>query len=594
MNAASPPEISSVSQCECSWTTNSKMYRLYISRLLFIDTVEEVTLRLARVRKQWGSHRPIGIRVVNESVHVGRTSLKPISANPGWIGVGWDDNDTRHMHVEEIRNGIASTSGDSANCSDAACFNISSSQGLMLVLEVVGGEEGHVTYGVGMLNSTAILRKNQHYTKYPVYLFPTQAAIDSETVYAIAEVEVRSSEWDGRREDGITPLEYDFGSVRVSTLDFYFPSFMLNDEGSYVVTNVISVMNTTVDTALAMQLLPLHDACAYISVEPAHVVTVRPQQRAYFTATWTIGECACMKKLHLQLLVNGPRPVSAPIIINVHSSTPQPNAIDTPYHYWLNAACITNRHFSPSDEFPLLLSLLPVFRPSVQRHKNGSRGAVTHDLEDGTPFIAEAVTIVGALNGNSMVYPVSADSSTQGVQPVSAHSQGPQSGVTMLPFDAPAVDVSQKTCRCILRLGTIRGFPMVSEFAASASSAFQVSITLLDQQGWKVVTSETQPQYQSASGSLQWDDELELWKWPGAKCQQFLRLNLAEVRPYDGDTVPIGAALVSLSTLDRIHPCTGFNVAFYVYETYSLYDSLHTSSLLMTGASITFLELPMV
>ncbi|CCD14416.1 unnamed protein product, partial [Trypanosoma congolense IL3000] len=574
MNILPPLEDPFVSSCEPPLEHNERMYSLRVVRLVFVDTAEGASQRLDRARGQWGSYKPIGIQVMSESTQLGGTSFKPITSNHGWIGIDWEDG-------EEAE---GSNGGD-------ICLTISGSEGLVLVLEVVGMEEDRLTYGVGMLN-TGVAREKRCCMKFPVYLFPTQAAVDCETVYAIAEVEIRSSVCDRCHFECFDGPECVFGPLRLSTVNFYFPSFILNDSGCYVVSNVLSVFNVTTDAALAIQLVPLRDAHDCIYVEPSCVVTVDPQERVFFSATWKLGGRACMRKLEAQIVVNGSVSPSVPIIINIHNTTPQPCTTDVPYHYWLNTTCVTNTQLSPADEFPSFLDLLPAFRLSTDDLKSGTGCTVVRDADKRRTLNVDAITIVGAPSGRSLVYSIGENSTSLVTSPFSVQKPNTQIGLKTFGPNVPTVNISQKTCQCIVRLGRIRGFPMVSEFAASVSSAFQVTITLLDQQGWKVVVGETRPQYQSASGNIQWEDELELWKWPGAKCRQFLRLNLMEVRPYDGDAIPIGAALVSLNSLERIRLRVGFNVAFYVYETYSLYDTLHTSSLLMTDASITFKEMP--
>lgn len=51
------------------------------------------------------------------------------------------------------------------------------------------------------------------------------------------------------------------------------------------------------------------------------------------------------------------------------------------------------------------------------------------------------------------------------------------------PARGPVLDLYQKTCRCTIVLGTIHGFPMVYETLTGISPSFQISLTLLDQQG---------------------------------------------------------------------------------------------------------------
>ncbi|ESL09249.1 hypothetical protein TRSC58_03034 [Trypanosoma rangeli SC58] len=555
-------------------THQRETYKLYINRIVFTDTAEENSQWLARVKRQWGSDQPIAIRVMNESEHLGTTTPQMIRSHTGWTGISWTDGESEAVGIE-----------------------VPSHQGPMLVLEVVGGKNALSIYGTGLINSSGMVTEKRQYAKYCVHLFPTQTAFDSKTVFAIAEAEIRSSAWDGRHGDEFAPLEYNFGSVRVSTLDFYFPSFMLTGTGEYIVSSAMCAMNMTENDALAMQLVPLAGARDYISVEPSHVITVKPQQRVYFTATWSISERACMKELQMQLVVNGSRPPSAPITISVHNSSPQPKSADTPYLYWLNTTCVTNRQFSMSQEFPLVRALLPVFRlvSNGRVAGLGSEGvivALDKDKGENVLVRADGVPVVSALTAGLAT--LGFDSSFTG----DAWAQE-NYNAWMMPDDArrfalggPRLNLSEKTCQCAIHLGTIRGFPMVYEVLTGISPLFQVSLTLLDQQGWQVVKGETNASYQSASGSLRWDDQLVLRKWPGASSKQFARLNLTEVRPRDGDETPIGAALVSLYRLDCTRLQVGIQLAFHVYETYSLYDTLHSSSLLMTDAFITFSELP--
>ncbi|RNF24271.1 uncharacterized protein Tco025E_02630 [Trypanosoma conorhini] len=555
-------------------THETETYKLYINRMIFIDTAEENSQWLTRVKRQWGSDQPIAIRVMNESEHLGTTSPQMIGSHTGWTGVSWAGGESEVVGIE-----------------------VPNHQGPMMVLEVVGGKNSLSIYGTGLINSSGMVTEKRQYAKYCVHLFPTQTAFDSETVFAMVEAEIRSSAWDGRHGDEFAPLEYNFGSVRVSTLDFYFPSFMLTGTGEYIVSSVMCAMNMTENGALAMQLVPLAGARDYISVEPPQVITVKPQQRVYFTATWSIAERACMKELQMQLAVNGSQPPSAPITISVHNSPPQPKTADTPYLYWLNTTCVTNRQFSMSQEFPLVCALLPVFR-FVSNGRAAGLGAegviVALDKDKGENVLvrADGVPVVSALTAGSAT--TRFDSSFAGGSWAQANHNAWRmpDDVRRFALDGPRMNLSEKTCQCTIHLGTIRGFPMVYEVSTGISPSFQVSLTLLDQQGWQVVKGETKASYQSASGSLRWDDELVLTKWPGATSKQFARLNLTEVRPRDGDETPIGAALVSLYRLDRTRLQVGIQLAFHVYETYSLYDTLHSSSLLMTDAFITFSELP--
>ncbi|KAG8346653.1 hypothetical protein ERJ75_000136800 [Trypanosoma vivax] len=553
-----------------------ELYKIVIKRLVFIETTEDSNKWLCRARRQWGSGKPIAVRVTENERPLGISSFVTVEKHDGWVGAEWESD----MNLN----------------ADGGMGTGVSSHGLMLVLEIVGGEREGSTLGMGIFNGAPLIVDKRHCAKFPVFMFPTQTTIDQETVYAILEFEVRSNALSGEVSDGLSTLEYDFGSVRVSTLNFYFPSFMLTKKGEYTVSSVISAMNVTEDASLAMQLVSLSDARYYISAVPAHVITVKPRQRVYFAATWRNGEQASTKKLQMHLAINGSRPPSSPIIVNVHNSIPQPLASDTPYHFWVNTTCVTNRHFSLSQELPLLLALLPAFGVSSELCESGAGAegiVVALDKDRGLDvlFRADGVPIAAGLgkktNANPYVrtcYPFN------GLPETSDELASPHLSKTVA-FDRPFLDLSQKTCQCVIHLGTILGFPMVYESARGTTPSFQVDITLLDQKGWHIIAGETQPRHQSASGSLQWEDKLILCKWPGAESKQFIRLNLTEVGPHDGDTTPMGAALVSINRLDRTQARVNINVAFHVYETYSLYDTLHTSSLLMRGAFVTFSEL---
>lgn len=127
-------------------------------------------------------------------------------------------------------------------------------------------------------------------------------------------------------------------------------------------SNVLCAMNMTESSALAMQLVPRGRAASYLATVPEQIITVRPQQRVYFTVTWILTQKAYMGHLEMQLRVNGVHQVSAPIIIQVHMSIPQHTVTDSPYHYWINTTCVTNRPMLSSQELPILKAALPVHR----------------------------------------------------------------------------------------------------------------------------------------------------------------------------------------------------------------------------------------
>ena len=122
------------------------------------------------------------------------------------------------------------------------------------------------------------------------------------------------------------------------------------------------------------------------------------------------------------------------------------------------------------------------------------------------------------------------------------------------------------------------------------SPAYRVSVTPLSKD-WKVLRGETEPAYQSMSGSLHWQGELHVQKDPEASPVQCLRLNLSEINRRDeNDETVIGAAIVSLSDFRCIKQIFPLCIAFFVYDSCSLYDHLSSSALLMKDASIRFVD----
>ncbi|EPY27768.1 hypothetical protein STCU_05570 [Strigomonas culicis] len=489
----------------------------------------------------------------------------------GWVGVSWDDDD-----------GIVVPIADDP----------------VLLLEVASvTKKGNKCLGIGVLHTQAMLCEDRQYAKMCVHMLPTAAAIDSTTVHIVAEVEVHSNLLDEPPENNYIPLEYNYGSVRVSTLDFYYPSFFLSSTGQYIISNVVCAMNMTESSSLAMQLLPRGLAASYVQTNPPQVITVRPQQRVYFSGTWLLSQAACMRSMELQLTVNGSQRPTAPIIIHVHNSVPQPASSDLPYHYWVNTTCVTNRAMMPSQELPLIKTILPVHRLIGNGPVDQTEGMiVAFDKDKGEQVLVQAnglpVEMGDRPSHNTLDVTSMADLLSSAVAfNTNASFVVSDRSAFASPARGPLLDLSQKTCLCTIVLGTIRGFPMVYETSTGVSPSFQVSLTLLDQTGWQLERGETLPSYQSASGSLRWTEELVLRKWPGAQSTQFVRLNLTEVRARDGDETPIGCGLISLRSMKRTYIHSSLSVAFFVYETYSLYDQLGSPSLLMKDVNVVFSQM---
>ncbi|CCW61995.1 unnamed protein product [Phytomonas sp. EM1] len=563
---------------------------LHITRFRLVETAEETSQWSSRSKHQWDATSPIIIHVKSKLVRIGTTPPKMIKYDrQGWTGAVWglDAGIEIPLHEEP-----------------------------MLLLEVASANHPNKIIGLAAFNAQSIATEGNQYSKYCLHITPTQTAIDSEAVHAVLDVEIHSSLLDEPPEGNYMPLEYNYGAVRVSTVDFYYPPFLLSTTGQYIISNVICVMNMTESSSLAMQLIPLKEASMYISVEPPNVITVRPQQRMYFSATWVHSQKACMRALEIRLVVNGLQRPSAPIVVKVHITVPQPTTTNIPYHYWVNTTCITNRHMLASQELPILRAILPVYRVlSSGGFVDPTEGMiVAFDKDKGEQVLLRTDGMPLAMsrpsnhwNKLAMDSAFRRDGTMQGIDLTEAaitdlfsesvlNANGSfvvrdADQIDTFPVRGPLLNLYQKTCMCTIVLGTIYGFPMVSGLLTGISPSFQVSITLLDQKGWQVVIGETLPSYQSASGSLRWIEHLVLLKWPGADSTQFIRLNLTEVRPQDGDETPIGAGLISLNKMDRIHAVNSLSVAFYVYETYSLYDQLNSSSLIMKDVKVIFSEM---
>lgn len=510
----------------------------------------------------------------------------------------------------------------------------------------------------------------------------------------------------GSGDVGFTTLEYNYGAVRLSTVDFFYPSFYLSGRGQYILSNVLCAMNMTESNALAMRLVPLKEACDYLQTAPSSFITVRPQQRAFFTASWILKKpryCGSTQ-LELELLVHGSHTPTARILIQVHLTEPHSRPSDVPFMYWVNHSCFCNRQMMSIEELPLLKEVLPVYRLLSSSAKRAPRGRSGNGLTrsrargglDGAspgcgcrpllPPPPSSTHVLGSSTASPPLLPSASSSfvSGGGSSPHSAHQRyssllsNTMSSFSPLPFSmllgpndgggdsdiyeggdelldinasfvvskaaretfmkdgansaevglssgnagasageeaidenripptssshldpsfshrrifyyGPLLCIQQRTCRCAVRLGPIRGFPFL-ESASGQPHAFRIAITLLDKVGWKVIVGETKPSYPTASGSLQWNETLVLQKWPGAVASQFCRLHLSEVRTTDGDETPIGAGLISLGDFNKIHERVPLCVALSVYETYSQYDQMISPSLLMKDITFCFFD----
>lgn len=334
----------------------------------------------------------------------------------------------------------------------------------------------------------------------------------------------------------LSPLDFNFGPVRVSTLRMYFPTCFLNDSGQYVVSNIICAMNNTENGVLSLQLVARRrggerrdaaiDPSQLLLVYPREPVLVRPQQRAFFSLTWGIGRSpvgfrSLQESVLVQLCVAGPVVPSSPIEFEVMCAhPPQDSATDHyPFHYWVNTTMLTNRPLSEERELPYVRSVLPVFlflkeararRRSLlalghadaaailgaQQRTNGSSSAVSTrgddeddaDLlvrdKDGGGFVIVDRTMTGAALSWSSPQRSAGGGSASSISVAASQEDLVSTGLAWLQpygqFDSlksiPRLRFMKRCVRCVLHLGSVRGLPMMYTQIGTNAVAAAVAI----------------------------------------------------------------------------------------------------------------------
>jgi hypothetical protein len=327
---------------------------------------------------------------------------------------------------------------------------------------------------------------------------------------------------------------------------------------------------------------------------PQNGVVVMPGQRAYFSVTWSLGmpPGAALRDLHeVELLISGgPKPHPS-VMFRVHMAIPRDEAVLAPFHYWVNTTCVTNRPLHPTQDLPFVRSVLPVFLFHRQAalvndalmgtHTEGDLDAdfMIKDCDTGLQrYVAGGMAGPGALEAGSALFRRGATSEY-----------------------IPPIDFSDVPCVGTITLGKVVGVPVLYSSSINGSSgvapAFKLTAQMLDSR-WAFDNEEdpTAPRssvaetvfvYQSVSGVLQWPTTFQFYKAAGASPDQFLRITLVEVSPIDDDEMPVAACVVTIPSLtanegQRIP----IRTAFYVLDSYSLYDQLPNISLLLKGATI--------
>lgn len=678
------------------------MYTLSLHRLQLIETAEETAQWATRSRRQWGTGAVVSLRVSVGGRTIGTTPPRP-------LGFGSRNETT----VRSIPNCAQSFSGIAYESeSDAISFDVPiTAANSLLVIECLNvAQVPCLTTGIAVLNASNIVaavgslgashHPRQVTRRYAVHCFPNNgSAVEQDTVHAVLTAEIRctvapspqaaltreepaiiaSSVQSSSFSDAaiiantsfhrdaslsrsvainssqLTPLDVNFGAVRVSAVDMFFPPFLLTTNGEYIVSNVVCAMNNTEDTTLSMQLIVRNrqhhqrspsfgtspsaagtsspsafDASSVLVAHPREAMTVRPQQRAFFSLTWGLGKAPLgsaflRENAVVQLVVQGLAiPLAKPIEMELHCTQPQPDGKDLPFHYWVNTVPMINRPLHEEREVPYVKSVLPVFLMLHQARVQSTsgpalgnqQGGTTHDGTGAAGSSPDHIVVRDKDRGSTMVI-----SSSPVLAPVSLNlSEGTQPALFSPPAkkksalgDATWIDVAlDRPCHYTIFLGPIRGLPMLQigtgivhggqqppsspasedpsngSPLANSAPAFRIALTAL-QEGWSIVRGETGPTYQTQSGGLVWNDSLEVVREPDANPTMCLRLDLAEVSPYDADDeIPIGCAILSFSNSARVMQPTLFSSAFFVFDSYSLYDKLPRPSLLMKDARIVY------
>lgn len=270
-------------------------YIFHIKRFTLIDTAEESEQWTSRARSQWcgcsaSSSSPsiaaaasaspmLALRIINKNVVLGQTDARGVKfhATSGWSGVDWGymcgievsltqnpmlllevvcvDETSKGASASAAANGDSnsisssihrsnlsiggSSGGGSANGNHTSCNNnnnSSSSPGSRSSNSSCGGADrasGGKVVGLGVLCTQFILAEERQFARLCVHLFPMSTSMEPNTVHAIAEVEVHSSLSTAEApERNFMPLEYNYGCVRVSCVDFYYPPSCSTAPGS--------------------------------------------------------------------------------------------------------------------------------------------------------------------------------------------------------------------------------------------------------------------------------------------------------------------------------------------------------------------------
>ena len=421
--------------------------------------------------------------------------------------------------------------------------------------------------------------------------------------------------------------------ARHSRTDLYSPSFLMDTDGSYVVSNVVVVKNTS-DTETVLGQIELGNAPQHVGdglrMHPNEAVIVPPQQTAFFSLTWSSATKPVLPQAAISLrLERSGQIASAP-----NSMATSPNREDGS-----DGGDAADPDLAAGNES----------RPGGGHSRHGVSHSATrpragprlpllgeHRPHDQPPASAEppravreehlAHVHVAARRGRRRV----AARDGQGLGPAAVprcpirrrltqhehharqepHLVFPDIAKCRQPkWRSPLTSAFQHRQGRVLRCPAVWG----RSWAACCQPTGAQRGTLVQDrghrnQGWLVEgrqqnqRCDTKPQRGSArtasttagglSGVGGGDTQgpsvncVTLRKEPSATTSQAFRL-VMEVGA-DGDEVP-SAAIVSLSSLLHVPARVRVPLAFQVFDSFSHYDELPNNGLLCTGVSLQFL-----
>jgi hypothetical protein len=427
----------------------------------------------------------------------------------------------------------------------------------------------------------------------------------------------------------VPALETD--SLSFSSIDLYFPQYLLDDH-SLIVSNVLSMTNVTgrlnKDKKSEVLVKLLCNDGEALKCFPVGGVTIRPNHRAFFSVTFN-PRYACGNippKLTVTamatLMPSGKRLPDTRL--EVHQAIPVAEQVFQPYHYWVNGNCVCNRPIHVSD-VKYIRSVLPIYLMQLDDEK-----LVVVDKDTGEKTVVTAGGLVASQSSVRDLDPshspktTAKDSSANGSE-VQNRSLGGRPTTNSKPIpgkrsvltvdtkatvgerwedvdpegpddqqyyhDHPvsptkttfrSVDVSTAKCLATLNLGVIRGLPPTLR---AKPTRFRIATLALDP-CWIVQNGESGSLPQDPHGDLYFESTTVVVKKVSGKCSsQFLRFNLIEVIDKDME-IPIGTGRVLLPIPTAVPVSLTFSIAFHIFSSYSRYDDLPSSGVLMRGVRL--------